>query len=116
MLQRGGGIVIEEFTGRNQVARDEVSGVFVQRGEFAADFRGKLPRFDVRRQRRPTSVGRRVGLVLGLDAASPVGTRGARRRPLTGLPPRSVLAALPVLRHVCLSTLFPFGTKIGYSQ
>ena len=46
------GILVEQFARGHQVARDEVSGIAVECGEFSADFRRELSGFDVRRQRR----------------------------------------------------------------
>ena len=85
MFQRGLRVLIEQIARRHQMTCDEVSGTAVECGEFPTDFRGELPRFDIRRQRGALSLDRRVGLAVGLGSARTVGTRRARRRgPLTG--------------------------------
>ena len=101
MGERGFGILIEEFAGRDQVARHDVGGRPVQSREFTADFGRQLLGFDLGGNRRTEGLWRfAVGLRLG--AAGAVGPRSARRRTPRMAP---VAAALSVLSHVRLSTL-----------
>ena len=82
VLQRSLRVLVEQISRRHQVACDEVGGAAVECGEFPTDLRRQLPRFDIRRQRGALSLGRRVGLAVGLGSARTVGPdeRGAEGR------------------------------------
>ena len=56
MFQGGLRVIVEQVACRHEMACDEVGGIAVQSGEFAADFGGQLSGFDVRRQRRAATV------------------------------------------------------------
>ena len=99
--QRGLGVLVEEFAGGDEMPRHDVGRGAIQSREFASDFGRQLLGFDVGGNRR-TLGPRRFTVGFGLGAAGALGPRGARRR-TPGTAP--VAAALPVLDHVCLSTL-----------
>ncbi len=101
VLQRGLGVVVEEFACGDEMARHHVGSGPIQRCEFAPDLGRQLLGFDRRRNR--WALGARCFAVwFGLGAAGTVRPRGARRRTPGTVP---IAAALPVLDHVCLSTL-----------
>src|SRR5258707_15186102 len=83
------------------MARHDVSGGPIQRREFAADLGRQLLGFDLGGNRRTLGLWR-LAVGFGLSAAGAIGPRSARRRTPGAAP---VAAALPVLDHVCLSTL-----------
>ena len=99
--QRGLGVLVEEFAGGDEMPCHDVCRGAIQSREFASDFGRQLLGFDVGGNRR-TLGPRRFTVGFRLGTASALGPRGARRR-TPGTAP--VAAALPVLDHVCLSTL-----------
>jgi hypothetical protein len=56
VAQGGFGVLVDQFTGGDQVPRHRIGGGPVQRAQFAANLGRELPGVDVGRYRRPLRV------------------------------------------------------------